>query len=99
MCEKMRNNKDHRNRKGQFEPGHKYGIQSSERARELQKLAVQSRLRNQRQKMLKALRLVYAEQNEWDILEKMYLGIAEQAFSGNIKAVQLISKILRGGQQ
>ncbi len=54
------------------------------------------RLKNQRKKMLKALRLVQADLNECEAIEKMYLGVVERAFAGDVKAVEYVFKLLLG---
>jgi hypothetical protein len=79
---------------GRFIAGNTRGIDSPERARELQKLSVARRKENKKVKMLRALGLVYAEENGWDALEKMLYSVAVEAYAGNIQACIFIMGLL-----
>lgn len=77
--------------------GNKHGF-TKDNAREMQALAVKSRMKNQRRRMRKALSMAAAETDEWTAVEKMFLAIANEALSGNVKAARFVFEVLTKGE-
>jgi hypothetical protein len=60
---------------------------------------VQARKRNNRNRMRKVLQQAFAEENEWDIRERLYLGLAQSAIiDGDWRAQVRVLEILRDGE-
>ena len=74
-------------------PGNKRGF-TKENARQMQRLSVESRLRNQKKRMRRALLLASAEMNEWEAVEKMFLQIAQDAMDGDVDSALFVIQML-----